>query len=197
MNRPSPCPGTVPEEGVMTIDSAGFSMALGAALPATFTFLYQRLNVLLSRHGADAVDPEDAAEIPEVLVSDVRLPLRADPDELESRQAELRAYALGLAQYHHDPSRVTSEDTLLMQTLGDLRTALEAIYEQRFTFQGEQGAQSGPLNVQQHGTVAGEVIGMEATNSIRGEVTNKITTKRVERGARVVGMSAQDIEGSR
>ena len=85
---------------------------------------------------------------------------------------------------------------MLLETLGALRAALEHIYGQRFTFDGEHRGQSGPLSEQRHEQVFGEVIGMEATNTIRGPATTKITTNSVERGGRVVGMRARDIDGS-
>ncbi|CAM3748487.1 hypothetical protein NORO109296_05880 [Nocardiopsis rhodophaea] len=173
-------------------------MVLSSALPATFTFLYQRLDDLLSRDRADQSDAEAEVELqtPEALVGELEQPLQANPDRLEERLAQLRAYALGLAQYHRDSSRVTSDDSLLMQTLGDLRATLEDIYGQRFTFQGEERQQSGPFNEQRLGKVTGEAIGMQADNAIRGDTTSRMTVESVEAGGRVIGMKARDIDGT-
>jgi hypothetical protein len=170
-------------------------MVVSSALPATFTFLYQRLESLLSRHRPDpgTARPEAVPEIPAVLVGEMELPLRADQDRVEARLAELRAYALGLTHYRRNLALITSEDPLLVRTLSDLRDALEDIYGQRFTFEGEQRGQSGPFSEQRHGKVAGEVVGMEAANAIRGTTTSKITAHSVEPGGRVVGMRARDI----
>jgi len=180
-------------------DPIDLSMVVSSALPATFTFLYQRLEALLSRHRADPgiAQPEAAPEIPAVVVGELELPLRADEDRVQARLAELRAYALGLTHYRANPSGISPEDSQLLQTLSDLRGALEDIYGQRFTFAGEQREQSGPFSDQRYGQIAGEVIGMEATNVIRGTATSKITAESVDRGARVVGMRAPEIRGDR
>lgn len=180
-------------------DPIDLSMVVSSALPATFTFLYQRLDALLSRHRAEPsmTQPEAMPEIPSVVVGELELPLHADEDLVQARLAELRAYALGLAHYRTNLARLSPDDSLLLQTLSDLRDALEDIYGQRFTFEGEQREHSGPFSDQRYGQIAGEVIGMEATNVIRGRTTSKITAESVERGGRVVGMRAPEISGDR
>jgi hypothetical protein len=170
---------------------------LNSALPATFTFLYQRLEVLLSRHRAGKTTaPEPLPEVPDVVAGELELPLHSNEQEVQKRLSELRAYALALAQYRQNPSLVTSDDSLLLQTLGDLRLALEEIYGQRFTFAGEFRQPSGPYSEQHHGRVAGEAIGMEATERISGSASTKITTDTVEAGGKVVGMKAPIIGDS-
>jgi hypothetical protein len=180
-------------------DPGGLSMVVSSALPATFTFLYQRLDALLSRHRADpnTGHTEEMPKIPAVLVGELELPLRSDEDRVEARLAELRAYALGLTHYHRNPGLINAEDPLLLQILSELREALEDIYGQRFTFEGEPRGQSGPLSDQRHGKIAGEVVGMEATSTIRGPATSKITTESVEAGGRVIGMRAREIGDGR
>jgi hypothetical protein len=186
-------------EGFSMADPVDLSKIVSSALPATFTFLYQRLDVLLSRRRQDpgVAEPEEAPEIPAELVGELELPLRADQDCVQARLPELRAYALGLERYRRNPDEATTEDSLLLQTLSDLRGALEDIYGQRFTFQGEQRAESGPFSEQRYGKIAGEVTGMEAANAIRGPATSKITADSVERGGRVVGMRARNIGDGR
>jgi hypothetical protein len=186
------------EGKTIVTDGIGLSTVVNSALPATFTFLYERLEDLLSRRRVAPGNAQQEAvletpEIPAVLVGGAELPLRADQDRVQARLEELRAYALGLAHYRRDPALITLEDQLLLQTLDSLRDALEDIYGQRFTFEGELREHSGPISEQSHEKVAGEVIGMEATNTIRGPVTSKITTKSVEPGGRVVGMRGHDI----
>ena len=129
------------------------------------------------------------------MVGELELPLRADEDRVQARLAELRAYALGLAHYRANPGGISTEDSLLLQTLSDLRCALEDIYGQRFTFAGERREQRQPYSDQRYGQIAGEVTGMEATDIIRGKTTSKITADGVERGGRVVGMRAPEIGG--
>jgi hypothetical protein len=179
-------------------DPSGLSMVLSSALPATFTFLYQRLDVLLSRNRAgEAGEAETLPEVPSMVTGELELPLRSDEEQARKRFPELRAYAHALARYHQDPSLVTSGDALLLQTLGDLREALEEIYGQRFTFEGEPRHPSGPFSEQNHGRVAGEAVGMEATERISGSASSKITTDTVEAGGKVVGMRAPIIGDSR
>lgn len=182
------------ERTMRVADPIGFSMVLNSALPATFTFLYQRLDLLLSRNREDKdCRPEDRPEVPAVVTGELELPLRSNEEQVQKRLPELRAYAHALTRYHQNPSLVTPEDLLLLQTLGDLREALEGIYGQRFTFEGEHRLPSGPYSEQRHGRVAGEVVGMEATERISGSPYSKITTDTVEAGGKVVGMRAPTI----
>ncbi len=183
-------------------DPSGMSMVVNSALPATFTFLYQQLDHLLSgrsrrssNRGADPAD--EIPKVPSVLVSQLDLPLHGDQDQVQARINELRAYALGLAPYRENPTLVTSEDQQLLETLSALRDALEGIYGQRLTFEGESRDQSAPRSVQRHGKVSGEVVGMEAVNSIHGPASTEIETESVEPGGRVIGMRARDIGSSR
>jgi hypothetical protein len=172
-------------------------MVLNGALPATFTFLYQRLDALISRHKAgETVQAETLPEIPAVVVGELELPLRSDEEQVRARFKELQAYALGLGQYRRNPALITSEDSLFLETLGELRSALEDIYGQRFTFEGEPRGQSGPFSEQHHKRVAGSVVGIEATERISGPVGSKITSDVVEPGGTVIGMKAPIIGDS-
>ncbi|WP_330288704.1 hypothetical protein [Streptomyces sp. NBC_00576] len=176
-------------------DAVDLSMVASSALPATFTFLYQRLDALLSRHRSGRPpEPEASPEVPPQLVGALRLPLRADPDRLNAHLVVLDALALSMAHYQRDPAQVSSSDLLLLQTLGRVREALEDVYGQRFTFEGERRAQTGPITEHRYERVAGEVIGMEAEDAIRGGARSVIDAKSVERGAKVVGMKASVIE---
>ncbi len=171
-------------------------MVASSALPATFTFLYQRLDAALSRRRSGrTAEPEVEPDVPAQLVGELELPLRVDSDRLEARLAALEALALGMAHYQRDPAQLTAEDPLLMQTLGRVREALEDIYGQRFTFQGERRAQSGPLSEQLYDTVAGEVTGMEAQDAILGSATSTIRARHVQPGGKIVGMKAPVIDG--
>jgi len=177
-------------------DATDLSMVVSSALPATFTFLYQRLSAVLSRHRAgQASEPEAAPETPAQLVGTLSLPLVADPERLDARLATLEALALGMAHYQRDPAHVTSSDQLLLQTLGRVREALEDVYGQRFTFEGEHRPPSGPLSEHHYDSVAGEVVAMEAEEAILGPATSRVRAKSVEPGGRVVGMKARVIDG--
>ncbi|WP_406069000.1 hypothetical protein OG372_14295 [Streptomyces sp. NBC_01020] len=177
-------------------DALDLSMVASSALPAVFTFLCQRLDAVLPhRSSARPVGPGGEPEVPAQLVGELQLPLRVDPGRLEVRLAAVEALALGMEHYQRDPVQISANDPLLMQTLGRVREALEDIYGQRFTFQGENRAQSGPFSEQCYGTVAGEVTGMEAQEAIRGSVTSTIRARNVEPGGKIVGMKARVIDG--
>ncbi|MCZ0975590.1 hypothetical protein O1L55_38875 [Streptomyces albulus] len=128
-------------------------------------------------------------------MGDLEMPLRINPDRLASRLPVLEVLALAMTPYTRAPERITAEDAELMQMLGRVREALEDVYGQRFTFQGETRERSGPVSEQHYDTVAGEVTGMEAQEAIRGSATSVIRAKSVEPGGRVVGMRAPIIDG--
>ncbi|MBB0228218.1 hypothetical protein [Streptomyces calidiresistens] len=128
-------------------------------------------------------------------MGDLELPLRIDSDRLASRLPVLEVLALAMAPYTRAPERITAEDAELMQMLGRVREALEDIYGQRFTFQGETRERSGPISEQHYETVAGEVTGLEAEEAIRGSATSVIRAKHVEASGKVVGMRAPVIDG--
>ncbi|MFE6633520.1 hypothetical protein [Streptomyces tendae] len=177
-------------------DAADLSLIAGSALPAAFTFLFQRLQTALERRrSARTEQPEHAPDVPTELVGSLQLPLRIDEDELADHAPVLEALALGLRRYDRDPHLVTAHDADLMQALGKVREGLEHVYGQRFTFQGETRQSSGPLSVQHYDTVTGEVIGMEAGQAILGAATSTIRAGSVEAGGRVVGMKAPIIDG--
>ncbi|MHC5263255.1 hypothetical protein ACYSUO_35695 [Streptomyces sp. UC4497] len=176
-------------------DPLDLSMVVSSALPATFTFLYERLNVALQRRRSDReAGPDAAPDIPDVLVGDLALPLRIDSDRLTSHAPVLEALALAMAPYERDRTMIVSDEVAVRQILGRVRDVLENIYGQRFTFQGETRARSGPFSEQHYDVVAGEVTGMEAQQAIRGSATSTIRAKSVEPGGRVVGMKAPVIE---
>ncbi len=172
-------------------------MVASSALPAIFTFFFQRVESLLSRSRAGGTSsPEAPPESPPQLVGTLQLPLDADPGRLSSSTTALEALALSLALYERGSAPITSSDPLLLQTLGRVREVLENVYGQRFTFEGEQRAASGPVTEHRYDRVSGEVVGLEAQETIRGQATSVIHAKSVERGAKVVGMKARNIEAS-
>jgi hypothetical protein len=179
-------------------DLASLSAVAQSAFPATFAFLYQQLDRLLARHRDRTGTGEEltAAQVPAALVGSLSLPLVADPGRLEARLAELEAYHFALARYQQDPVLVTASDTTLVAMAGRLRDALEEVHGQRFTFAGEERPRSGPFVVVRHKEVGGELIGMQASQAIRGDASVDIGVDVVHPGGRVVGMTAPVIEGS-
>ena len=176
-------------------DVLSLSAVAAAALQPTFTFLYGRLDALLSRHeGRDATDELAASDLPPTLVGTVALPLVADDQRLREHAAQLLMARTVLTRYQQDPNLVVPGDSILTYVLGQLRAALEEIYSHRFTFTGENREGSAPLVVQRIDNVAGDVTGMRADEVIvTGTVEQNFKT--VSSGSTVIGMSAPVIGG--
>jgi hypothetical protein len=183
-------------------DASDLTMVAGSALPAAFTFLFNQLDSILVRRrarrdvqAADVPAELTAEDVPRELVGTVSLPLQTDEARLEVRAAELDAYLRVLRVYMQDSSRITNTDEGLMAVLGQVRSALEEIYGQRFTFTGEQRPRSGPSVVGRYKEVAGDLIGMEASEAIRGNPSVEHDVGTIRPGGKVIGMSAPYIEG--
>jgi hypothetical protein len=170
-------------------DVTALSALIGAGLPATFTFLYQRLEHLLDRRGV----PDPQPEIPPTLHGALQLPLTADSQQLVLRQADLQQLRDALSPYIRGTAPVDATDEPLLRTLGRLREALEGVYGQHLTFTGEQRPASGPFVRQNIDTVRGDVTGMEAEDSTTGPTEVIQDVKTVEADGRVVGMRANRI----
>ena len=182
--------------GMPMPDATDLSMVASSALPATFTFLYQRLHGVLDRWRAGrSGEPEPAPEIPRQLVGTLSLPLVADPGRLEQRAAVLEALALSMAHYQRDLGQVSASDQVLLQTLGQVRQALEEIYGQRFTFEGEPREASGPVSDLRIEKVVGRVVVMKAEETISGSASARFEGTVVEEGGVVIGMQAKNIGG--
>ncbi|MFG2651207.1 hypothetical protein [Streptomyces sp. NPDC048436] len=172
-------------------DLSALSAVLGAGLPATFTFLYQRVENLLDRRGA----PEKELATSTPLRGDLALPLTAGEQELAARQADLEMLRDGLDSYQHDPARIDAGDLALLRMLGRLRGTLEEIYGQRLTFVGEEDRQpSGPYARQKIGTVHGEATAIDA-ETISGQVESDQDITTIEKGGKVTGIRARDLKG--
>jgi hypothetical protein len=183
-------------------EAADLTMITGSALPAAFTFLFNQLDSLLTRRrarrgtqAAEAPAELTAEDVPRELVGTVSLPLQTDKDRLEARASELDTYLHVMRVYAEAPSRITASDEGLMAVLGQVRSALEEIHGQRFTFIGEQRPRSGPSVVGRYKEVSGELVGMEASEAIRGDTSVEHDVGTIQPGGKVIGMSAPYIEG--
>jgi hypothetical protein len=192
------CRGTISEREENVPDGLDLSMVTQSALPAAFTFIFEQVDSLLTRwrERRDARAGLTAEHIPPELMGTLSLPLETDLTRLTARAAELEAYRLALARYREDPSLITTSDTALLAMLGHARGALEEIHRQRFTFVGESRPRSGPSVSGRYKEVAGDLVGMEATQAIRGDAAVDLDVDVVHPGGKVVGMSAPIIEDS-
>ncbi|MFF5931611.1 hypothetical protein [Streptomyces hydrogenans] len=160
---------------------------LSAALPATLTFAYHRLERLLSSRRAE---PEQDLTVPDALTGTLALPLTPDTTQLEARQDELVLLRDVLEGYADGTTPVDLGDERLVRNLGKLRAALEDIYGQRLTFQGEDRPSSGPFVRQRLQTLSGEATGMEA-DSITGTASVDQEVENVAAGAKLTGMKVK------
>jgi hypothetical protein len=177
-------------------DAVDLTMITGSALPAAFTFLFNQVDSLLTRwrERADARAELTGEQVPPELVGTLSLPLQIDATRLHARAGELETYMLALTRYQEDPSLIRTSDVALMAMLNRARDALEEIHGQRFTFLGERRPNSGPFVRGRYKEVAGDLVGMEASEAIRGDTTVDFDVGVIQQGGKVVGMSAPIIE---
>lgn len=173
------------------LDVSAVSAVIGAGLPATFTFLYQRLERLLDRGATPDPDPS----LSPTLAGTLALPLQADHQQLAAHQDELLHLRDALSLYQRGVAPLDTTDEPLLRTLGRLRGTLEDIYGQHLTFTGEERPRSGPYVRQELGTVRGDVTGMHADDEITGDAQVSQKADTVESEGRVVGMRATRIGG--
>jgi hypothetical protein len=109
----------------------------------------------------------------------------------------LRGLRKELSDYVTGVELIDPADTALLQQIDALRQALEAIFQQRLTFKGEQRPASGPLvgsriDVE---AVAGYVAAVRAKTIQSGQVRAEVKAKTVQAGGQVVGVDVSSIGG--
>jgi hypothetical protein len=177
------------------------SAVAGVALVKGIEFLYTQAGVLLERRRerraaakegrATETESEPVPiEAPDVLEGELG-PVAIDDDELERRATELGVLQAALRDYAEGLDEPTPGDAELLRQVDALRLALEAIYQQRITFKGEERPPSGPIlkgDVWAE-TVRGDAAGLrlgELVPGLRATGTGKATT--VEEGGKLTGL---------
>lgn len=112
-------------------------------------------------------------------------------DRIGEQLSELRR---DLADYADGIEKVNVDDKNLLQTVDALRQSIEAVYQQRLTFKGEQRAPSGPVAESRIDVdeVAGYVAGVRARH-IAGNVKVDAHAKLVDAGGQFIGIDADTI----
>lgn len=174
-------------------DLSAFTSVATAALPATLTFLYQRLDHLLNRRQST---PEEEVSIPPELVGELELPLQAEESTLEQHRFTLETLHDALDQYHSGKTSIDASDDRLLRQMGRLRRVLEDVYGQTLTFAGEQRPASGSHVQQKVNIVTGEVRGMDAEEISDGSTVSQ-EVETVEHDSIVIGMRARRIGAPR
>ncbi|WTO32933.1 hypothetical protein OG399_45340 [Streptomyces achromogenes] len=159
-----------------------------ASLPAALTFVFQRVERLLSSRGTD---PEATVAVPPELTGTLQLPLQPDEARLQACRDQLETLRDALADYAHGDVPVTATPGLL-RTWARLRDALEDIYGQRLTFDGEHRPASGPFVHQKADHLTGKATGMEA-DDIRGNARVVQDMGTVGPDAEMTGMKGKRI----
>lgn len=162
---------------------------ISSALPATLTFALQRLERLLGSRGAE---PEEDVAIPDSLVGALQLPLQPDEGRLQARRDELERLRDDLPVYARSDVPAQTSDRELLRNLARLRGALEDVYGQYLTFEGEDRPASGPFVRQKLTTVSGEATGMDA-DEIAGDARVVQDVETVDPGGKLIGMKARRI----
>ncbi|MFC8285982.1 hypothetical protein [Streptomyces cyaneofuscatus] len=157
---------------------------ISSVLPAALTFFFQRLDRLLTSRGAE---PEADVLIPAGMVGTLQLPLEPSQDALQTRRGELELLQEALADYADGTTPVSPATPRLLRNMARARTALEDIYGQHLTFEGEGRPESGPFVHQTVQTVTGEATGMDS-EVIGGNSRVIQDVDTVEAGGKLIGM---------
>jgi hypothetical protein len=118
-------------------------------------------------------------------------------DAVERVEEQLRRLRKDLSDYADGIELVDAKDTSLLQRIDALRQLLEAVYQQRITFKGEQRPPSGPvvegrIDVEE---VAGYAAAVRARQIVGGTVRADAKAKHVEPGAQFIGVDTDSIGG--
>lgn len=175
--------------------------ALGAvAVTEGIKFVYGQAAELLKRRRerkATGVVPTEPIPIEHAEVLDAPLkPAQPDYEILESMQERVTALAVELSKYRDG---LVEPPPAAMETVDELRKALEAIYGQRITFKGEQGREatgttiSGEVRAK---LVKGQAIAVDIDKVGGGaHVTGKVDVDSVDSDGTVIGVRAEDVRG--
>jgi hypothetical protein len=182
--------------------------AIGAvAITEGIKFLYDQASEILKRWRERKDAAKDASiQLDKTEPIDVKLPpvfegqLSAPHihfDAVERVEEQLRELRKDLSDYADEIESVDLKDETLLQRVDALRQLLEAVYQQRITFKGEQRPPSGPvvegrIDVEE---VAGYAAAVRARQIISGTVSAEATVRRVEPGGQVIGVDADSIGG--
>jgi hypothetical protein len=130
-------------------DPLTLSVLAVEALKEGIKFLYGQANELLKRRrerkDGKALADDPVQVPPDVPLSGALQPLRPDEDRLATLESELRELRNALVDYAGNDELIRNSDAELLRTADALRRVLEAVYQQRITFHGEQRPTSGPV----------------------------------------------------
>lgn len=186
---------------VMCMTDPLSAAALGAiAITQGIKFLYEQAGEVLKRW-RERRDPgtvtagSAALRTPEGLLAGTVDPVEPRDDVTQSLRHELSEARKALADYADGIEVPQPGDQHVVAQADALRRLLEAAYGQRITFRGEDRPLSGPLvtgeiDVRQ---VLGDAAAVRAKKITSGNVRGVVHSERVEEGARLTGVEADDV----
>jgi hypothetical protein len=182
----------MPEPVTLTAASIG-----AVALTEGIKFLYGQAGELLKswrarkeRAEAESGSPSSwpvAVEIPSVFSGD-RFDTVVQPKSVEELSDQLIGLRRDLAEYAAETISVNLDDPALVGRVDALRTVLEAIYNKRLTFKGEDRPASGSpaaIGIVEAKTISGEAIGISAGVLLDGNMTGIVRSDRI--GGKAIG----------
>jgi hypothetical protein len=180
--------------------------ALGAVvITEGIKFFYGQAGEVLKRwRERKSSASKNAAPLPETEAVQITLPpifegQLSSPqihfNVLERVEEQLRELRKDLSDYADGIETVDTTDEPLLQRINALRLLLEAIYQQHFTFSGEQRPASGPVvrGSIDVGEIAGYASAVRARVIASGEVTAEVKARRVEAEGALIGIEADTI----
>lgn len=182
-------------------DPVSFSIAAigGLALKEGITFLYGQAGDILKewrKRRQDLTSKKHNENKPIVLPDIFEGQLGStsiDYEVVAEIEPRIRALYRDLSEYAADLAPIDCSDLRLLRNVDELRQCLEAILHQNITFKGEERPRSGTIVVGHVAaeTIAGEAIGLEANDQAFGEFRGKVDAKKIEQGAKAVGVKWQ------
>jgi len=175
--------------------------ALGAvALTEGIKFLYEQAGEALKRwrERKDTTARDAKADLPQEESVVVKLPpvfegqlstVQIHFDAVERLEKQLLELKRGLSGYADGSEVMDSSDKALLEQIDALRQLLEAVYQQRITFKGEQRPPSGPV-------VEGHIDVQEVEGRVGGVIARTIGGSAHVKGDANVGTVKQGGEAS-
>jgi hypothetical protein len=124
-------------------------------------------------------------------------PLEFHLGQVEQLEKELLTLRSALADQADGLASVHADDRALLETIDAFRQAMEAVYQQRLTFVGEQRPQSGPVveGTIDVAVIAGTAAAVRARLIASGKVVGRVEADRVETGASAYGVDVDTVGG--
>lgn len=142
---------------------------------------------------AEAAPPVDPA--PPEIIEGKLAPLEVDAAAMERLSGEIKDLRRALGDYAEGIEEIRPDDAELLETADGLRRLLEAVYNQRITFKGEDRPPSGPIveGTVDVGKVQGHAAAVKARLVRSGRIRAEAKAESVEKDAELYGVEVDEI----